>query len=86
MSQHIQLVIHEINGESLLPMDRNGSSDPYLKLYQGDIFIYKTPVIKSSLNPSWNEKIKITLDPDCDLVVFKVILLSNIRMQITSQL
>ena len=72
MGQHIELVINEINGEGLLSMDSNGSSDPYLKIVQGEVLLCRTPVIKTSLNPSWTENITITLGADTDFVTFKV--------------
>lgn len=69
--QHIVLVIHEINGESLLSMDSNGSSDPYLKIVQGEVLLSKTHVFKNSLNPTWTENIEVNLEED--FVTFKVL-------------
>ena len=71
MSGSVLLNISEIQGDSLLPMDRNGSSDPYVKILQCDEVLHKTKPIKNTLNPRWNE-IHTRVDSLDDQIILKV--------------
>ena len=72
MSGSVLLNISEIQGENLIPMDRNGSSDPYVKIVQCDEVLHKTKPINNTLNPKWNE-IHIRIDSLNDQIFLQVI-------------
>ena len=76
MAGSVLLNISEIQGNSLLPMDRNGSSDPYVKILQCDKVLHKTKAIKNTLNPRWNE-IHIRVDSLDNQIILKVNKTSN---------
>ncbi|AMD21004.1 HEL277Cp [Eremothecium sinecaudum] len=51
----LKIAIH--SASALLPADRNGKSDPYVKFFldDSDELIYKTKTKKKTLNPIWDE-------------------------------
>ena len=60
----VTMTIHRATG--LIAKDRNiwgkkTSSDPYVAIYYGDKRVGKTPVIKKSLNPEWEHRVKHTI-------------------------
>lgn len=44
-----------LSASDLKAADRQGTSDPYAKLYLGDHLHHRTTVVKESLDPEWNE-------------------------------
>uniref|UniRef100_A0A5K3EKS1 Protein kinase C n=2 Tax=Mesocestoides corti TaxID=53468 RepID=A0A5K3EKS1_MESCO len=74
----IQLQVHHKGGyldvkilgaKNLTPMDPNGLADPYVKIKlspadDNQRVKLKTKIIRSTLNPSWNEEFQIALEPE----------------------
>lgn len=56
-------MVHVLRGKSLLPMDANGLSDPFVEFYTSNKPNEKqfTHVIEKSLNPEWLSRRKINL-------------------------
>jgi len=63
---HIDMTI--ISGKELIAMDRGGTSDPYVKVMQGDVQLKKTQEKKKTLTPEWNEQFDAYI-PNKDLQV-----------------
>jgi len=56
-------------GAAQLPaVDVTGSSDPYVTIRIGETKVYRTAVIKRTVEPQWNESFEILVD-DLDSVV-----------------
>ena len=68
----VNLNLTKIYGQNLLPMDRNGTSDPYVKIFHNEKLLFKTQVIKNSLNPHWFENVSLCLDKTTDKICFQV--------------
>ena len=71
MSHSINFNLTRIYGENLIPLDRNGSSDAYVKILHNEKLLYKTQVIKNTLNPNWLETISLCLDKTSDKICFQ---------------
>ncbi|QLG73085.1 hypothetical protein HG535_0E01690 [Zygotorulaspora mrakii] len=53
------LDLNVISASNLLSMDRNGYSDPFFYIFIDGVEIHKSKIVKKTLSPVWNEKIKI---------------------------
>jgi Ca2+-dependent lipid-binding protein len=42
-------------GYDLMPKDSNGLSDPYVLVKYGTRIMFRSKVVKESLNPEWNQ-------------------------------
>ncbi|QUC19670.1 uncharacterized protein UV8b_03911 [Ustilaginoidea virens] len=56
-----KLRVDVLDAEDLPSADRNGKSDPYCKFELNDQEVYKTKVIKKTLNPTWNEFFEVAV-------------------------
>jgi Ca2+-dependent lipid-binding protein len=59
-------------GSDLLPMDRCGTSDPYVKVLQGNCCLHRTPEKKKTLNPVWNDHFSASIENIYAPIVFQV--------------
>ncbi|KAL1921019.1 uncharacterized protein VTP21DRAFT_11654 [Calcarisporiella thermophila] len=53
------LTITVVEAKDLIGADKNGLSDPYVKLYLGSRQIHKTKHQKKTLEPRWNETVRV---------------------------
>ncbi|KAI8609801.1 C2 domain-containing protein [Chytriomyces sp. MP71] len=64
-----------VEARNLLAVDTNGLADPYVKIDQflhgKEITLFKTQVIKKTLNPVWNETVHLTVPPTKIRIVLK---------------
>ncbi|KAG5952379.1 hypothetical protein E4U53_000996 [Claviceps sorghi] len=65
------LRVDVLNGIDLPSADRNGKSDPYCKFELNGEEVYKTKVVKKTLNPVWNEFFEVSV-PSRTAAKFKV--------------
>lgn len=55
------LKLEILNAEDLISHDRNGKSDPFVKVKVDGATAFKSKVIKKNLNPTWNEKCNLLI-------------------------
>ncbi len=60
-----------MRGHDLVPKDSNGLSDPYILVKYGSQIMFRSKVIKKSLNPEWNERVTLTA-PSTDDIIYVV--------------
>lgn len=56
-----KLRVDVLDAVELPSADRNGKSDPYCKFELNEQEVYKTKVIKKTLNPTWNEYFEVAV-------------------------
>ncbi|XP_071053382.1 multiple C2 and transmembrane domain-containing protein isoform X3 [Onthophagus taurus] len=64
LRQHsfFQLRIHLRRGHGLVAMDKNGTSDPYVKFKVGGRLVYKSRTVYRDLNPVWDESFTVPIE------------------------
>ncbi|XP_077295551.1 multiple C2 domain and transmembrane region protein [Arctopsyche grandis] len=67
-----QLRIHLKRGQNLVAMDKNGTSDPYVKFKVGGRLLYKSRTIYRDLNPVWDESFTVPIEDPFQAVHIKV--------------
>ncbi|XP_064394544.1 uncharacterized protein LOC135341813 isoform X2 [Halichondria panicea] len=64
------LELSVLRGRNLVPKDSNGLSDPYIVVKYGGATMFRSRVVKKSLNPDWDES--ATLSPPSTDEIIKV--------------
>lgn len=74
LRQHafFQLRINLISGHDLVPMDKNGTSDPYVKFKLGGRLLYKSRTVHRDLNPVWQEQFTVPIEDPFQPIHIKV--------------
>lgn len=55
------LNLNIVSGSALLSADRNGYSDPFVTVYVNRQKVFKSKIIKKTLDPVWNEKVVVPI-------------------------
>lgn len=74
LRQHVffQLRIHLISGHNLRAMDKNGTSDPYVKFKMNGRLLHKSKTIYRDLNPIWDETFTVPIEDPFQQIYIKV--------------
>ncbi|KAL9915436.1 multiple C2 and transmembrane domain-containing protein isoform X2 [Glossina fuscipes] len=67
-----QLRVHLKNGTDLMAMDKNGLSDPYVKMKIGGRLLHKSRTIHRDLNPVWDEVFVVAVEDPFEPIIVKV--------------
>ncbi|VVC87851.1 unnamed protein product, partial [Leptidea sinapis] len=67
-----QLRIHLRRGQNLVAMDKNGTSDPYVKFKVGGRLLHKSRIVYRDLNPVWDECFTVPIEDPFQPVQLKV--------------
>ncbi|CAH2058517.1 unnamed protein product, partial [Iphiclides podalirius] len=67
-----QLRIHLKRGQNLVAMDKNGTSDPYVKFKAGGRLLHKSRIVYRDLNPVWDECFTVPIEDPFVPVQLKV--------------
>ena len=57
-----------IRGRHLVPQDSNGLSDPYVVVKYQSRVMFRSKVIKKTLNPEWNETVTLPAPAKDDII------------------
>lgn len=74
LRQHafFQLKINLISGSDLAAMDKNGTSDPYVKFKMGGRLLHKSKTVHRDLNPVWDETFVVPIEDPFHPINIKV--------------
>ncbi|XP_022837346.1 multiple C2 and transmembrane domain-containing protein isoform X2 [Spodoptera litura] len=67
-----QLRVHLKRGQNLVAMDKNGTSDPYVKFKAGGRLLHKSRIVYRDLNPVWDECFTVPIEDPFQPVQIKV--------------
>jgi Ca2+-dependent lipid-binding protein len=59
-------------GRELIAMDRGGTSDPYVRIMQGEEELHKTVEKKKTVNPVWNDQSNVYIENPFTPLTFQV--------------
>ncbi len=60
--------IQVTRGRDLVAKDSNGLSDPYVVIKYGSRVMFRSKVIKETLNPEWNETVTMAVPAPDDII------------------
>ena len=60
--------VEVVKGRDLVPKDSNGLSDPYVVIKYGSHVMFRSSVIKKTLNPHWEESATLTAPGTDDVI------------------
>lgn len=74
LRQHsfFQLRVHLISGSDLVAMDKNGTSDPYVKFKLNGRMLHKSKTVHRDLNPVWDETFVVPVEDPFQPINVKV--------------
>lgn len=74
LRQHsfFQLRINLISGHNLVAMDKNGTSDPYVKFKMHGRLLHKSRTVHRDLNPCWDETFLLPIEDPFQPINIKV--------------
>ena len=71
-SPYFRVELSIVCGRELIAMDRGGSSDPYVRILQGEEMLHKTVEKKKTINPVWNDQSNIYVENPLSPLIFQV--------------
>lgn len=74
LRQHafFQMRVHLISGRDLVAMDKNGTSDPYVKFKLNGRMLHKSKTVHRELNPVWDETFVVPIEDPFQSINIKV--------------
>ena len=71
-SPYFRVEVSILCGRELIAMDRGGTSDPYVRIMQGEEQLHKTVEKKQTVNPVWNDQANVYIDNPFTPLTFQV--------------
>lgn len=74
LRQHafFQMRVHLLSGSNLVAMDKNGTSDPYVKFKLNGRMLHKSKTVHRDLNPVWDETFVVPVEDPFQPINIKV--------------
>ena len=71
-SPYFRVEVSILCGRELIAMDRGGTSDPYVRIMQGEEQLHKTVEKKKTVNPVWNDQSNVYIENPLIPLTFQV--------------